>query len=91
MFQESFTGAINAVNHVIRLNFGSIDVNICPAMSLLKIIGGSDIIHKYNNLGRNDKRRIVSSASHQVMYEVKKLLQDYLVCLVFCFVSYNSC
>jgi len=43
--KETLTATINSINHVVRLNFGSIDISICPALSMREHLGLTSIPH----------------------------------------------
>lgn len=79
--KESLTATLNSVNHVVRLNFGSIDVSICPAISMRDALGlhisASSLPREsslYHQCSAAEKQRMVRSLAHRVCYEMNRRL-----------------
>ena len=66
--KESLTGLINSLNHVIRLNFGSIDISICQPISLRSSLPSPS--SSFIGMAANDKRRIIKAIAYNVMYSM---------------------
>lgn len=80
--KETLTGLINSFNHVIRLNFGSIDIQFCTPISLRATLpsptisvptnsNNNEIIFAaYRSLTSSEQHRYIKSVAHRICYEM---------------------
>lgn len=74
--KESLSTLINSANNVVRLNYGSIDISICNAISLKQSIADYVMTinpsppYQYFTLTKEQQRRALLFVSHHVMYDM---------------------